>query len=414
MPSRPVYLFDDGEKGVRPLTDLRASFEVRVGPFTLIERFLDEALAPAGFFLWGVLVPGPMAGLVRERHGITVNELRSGGVREPVLLLNGRCAAPDWERLASLTPGSAMVEPETGGLVAACVEEALATRVLADGAGSLRVEPSEGPALMSRPWHARRFRDRALEQGLDAAVRTGRFESVGWTEGRTVLGTALAHAAAKIYPGVIIDAEAGPVVIDEGAVIRPGAVLVGPCYVGPHSTVLERATIRPNTVIGPWCKVNGEVSGTVFQGFANKAHEGFLGDSWVGEWVNLGAGTTNSNLLNTYGEVIARGLPDGPNERTGEQFLGAIIGDHVKTAICTRIMTGAVVHTGAMLAGSAPVSGPVGAFSWRTDEGVRGYRLSKFVEVARAAMARRGMGPSAEYLAVLQRLHGSMEPRATP
>jgi UDP-N-acetylglucosamine diphosphorylase/glucosamine-1-phosphate N-acetyltransferase len=405
MPSRPVYLFDDGERGIRPLTGLRASFEVRIGPFTLIERLLDEALAPAGFFLWGAFVPGPMAALVRERHGIAVNALRSGGVREPVLLLNGRCAAPDWGRLASLTPGSALVEPESGGLVAACVEEAMATRVLAEGAAALRVEPTAGASLMTRPWHARRFRDGALREGLDAAARTGRFQSVASTQGRTALGAAMAHPGARIHPGVIIDAESGPVVIDDGAVLRPGAVLVGPCYVGPHSTVLERATIRPHTVIGPWCKVNGEVSGTVFQGFANKAHDGFLGDSWVGEWVNLGAGTTNSNLLNTYGEVIARATPGGANERTGEQFLGAVIGDHVKAAICTRINTGAVIHTGAMVATTAPALGCVSPFSWCVDEGMRRYRLDKFVEVARAAMARRGIAPSAEYLAAIARLH---------
>jgi bifunctional N-acetylglucosamine-1-phosphate-uridyltransferase/glucosamine-1-phosphate-acetyltransferase GlmU-like protein len=168
--------------------------------------------------------------------------------------------------------------------------------------------------------------------------------------------------------------------------------------------VLERATIRPNTVIGPYCKVAGEVSGVIFQGFSNKAHDGFLGDSWLGEWVNLGAGTTNSNLLNTYGEVIALGSPGGSYERTGEQFLGAIIGDHVKTAICTRIMTGAVIHTGAMLAQTAAVTGCVGPFAWCTDEGVKQYRPAKFIEVAKAAMARRGVVPSAGYLSTVSEL----------
>ena len=89
--------------------------------------------------------------------------------------------------------------------------------------------------------------------------------------------------------------------------------------------------------------------------------------------------------------------PDAPNEYTGEQFLGAILGDHVKTAICTRIMTGAIVHTGSMLAQTAAVTGCVPAFSWCTDEGVKAFRMSKFVEVAKAMMARRGMKPSAAY-----------------
>ena len=187
---------------------------------------------------------------------------------------------------------------------------------------------------------------------------------------------------------------------------RAGAVIVGPAYVGPHATVMDRAVIRGQTVIGPYCKVAGEVSGTVFQGYSNKAHDGYLGDSWVGEWVNLGAGTTNSNLLNTYGEVVARATPDGPNERTGEQFFGAVIGDHAKTAICTRIMTGAVIHTGAMIATTAAASGCIGRFAWCTDEGVRAYRMGKFVEVARAMMGRRGVTPSGGYVGRLEELAG--------
>jgi UDP-N-acetylglucosamine diphosphorylase/glucosamine-1-phosphate N-acetyltransferase len=206
---------------------------------------------------------------------------------------------------------------------------------------------------------------------------------------------------------VVLDSEQGPIHIAEHATVRPGAILIGPCYVGPHATVLERATIRGGTAIGPWCKVNGEVSGTIFQGFANKAHDGYLGDAYVGEWVNLGAGTTVSNLLNTYGEVITKATPGSPNERTGESFLGPVIGDHVKTAICTRIMTGAVLHTGSMFATTAAVCGCVPGFTWATDEGQRSYRLDKFLEVARSAMSRRKVEASEAYVAALTALHGA-------
>jgi UDP-N-acetylglucosamine diphosphorylase/glucosamine-1-phosphate N-acetyltransferase len=395
MPTRPVYLFDDGQESIRPLTGLRASFEVRIGPYSLLERFLREDLAPEGFFIWGVHVPPPLAGLVRERHGVLVNALRSAGTTEPVIVLNGRWAVPDWGRLAILEPGGVLMEH--GELVAACVEESRLTRTLGGDLSGLREQRTEFPALLRRPWDARAMRDAALSQGLDAAARSRRFQDVGWAEGRIVLGRAMASPSAKVMPGSIIDAQAGPVIIEEEAVIRPRAVLIGPCFIGPHSTVLEGATIRAGTVLGPWCKVNGEVSGTTFQGFSNKAHEGFIGDSWIGEWVNLGAGTTTSNLLNTYGEVFARARHDGPNERTGQQFLGSIIGDHVKTAIGTRLMTGAVIHTGAMLAAPGPVSGCVRPFAWCTEEGVRRYRRDKFMEVARAAMARRGVALEGAY-----------------
>ena len=96
------------------------------------------------------------------------------------------------------------------------------------------------------------------------------------------------------------------IVIADHAVIRPGATIIGPAYIGEHATVLERALIKAHTAVGPWCKVSGEVGGSIFQAYSNKGHEGHLGDSYVGEWVNLGAATTNSNLLNTYSEVVAK------------------------------------------------------------------------------------------------------------
>jgi UDP-N-acetylglucosamine diphosphorylase/glucosamine-1-phosphate N-acetyltransferase len=209
---------------------------------------------------------------------------------------------------------------------------------------------------------------------------------------------------ALVYPGVTFDLEQGAVVVAEGATIRPGAIIHGPASIGAHSTVLDRALVKGFTAIGPYCKVAGEIGGTIIQGYSNKAHDGHLGDSWLGEWVNLGAGTTNSNLLNTYGEVFAKAAPDASNERTGLQFLGCILGDHVKTAICTRIMTGAIVGTGTMWAATAPVSGSIPAFSWVTDAGTKGYRFEKFMEVARAAMGRRKIDPSTDYARQLEDL----------
>jgi UDP-N-acetylglucosamine diphosphorylase/glucosamine-1-phosphate N-acetyltransferase len=263
--------------------------------------------------------------------------------------------------------------------------------------------------LMSRPWHVRSSRDECLRWDLKSFEG---HESQATPAGVTRFGEHHVHLArsAKVYPGVVIDSEGGPVVVDESAMVRPGAMLIGPVYVGPHSSVLERATLRPGTAVGPWCKVNGEIGGTIFQGYANKAHDGYLGDSWVGEWANLGAGTTNSNLLNTYGEVISRAEPEGRNERTGEQFLGATIGDHVKTAICTRIMTGAVLSTGGMFASSAPVSGCTVRFAWVTDAGSRTYRPDKFLEVMVAAMARRKVTPSDAYVNAVMELQGPAAP----
>jgi bifunctional N-acetylglucosamine-1-phosphate-uridyltransferase/glucosamine-1-phosphate-acetyltransferase GlmU-like protein len=182
-------------------------------------------------------------------------------------------------------------------------------------------------------------------------------------------------------------------------------VLCGPCSIGPGSTVLDRALLKAHTVIGPMCKVAGEVGATIFQGYANKAHDGHLGDSWVGKWVNLGAGTINSNLLNTYGEITSRAEPDGPRHHTGLTFFGTIFGDHVKTAINTRIMTGAVIGTGAMIATTAAPPTIVRRFAWLTDDGEKTYRFNKFVEVMEAMMMRRGVEPNEAYMSALKELY---------
>ncbi len=395
--------FDDGKGQLAPLTDLRASFDVRTGAMTTLERFaavFDGTWA-------GLIVPESLAAVVGEQHpGTAINRVQGP---EPVLLVNGRCPLPEaaW---AGLAVGNAVVEAESGDVVAARVAPERAIGVSGGDLQSLGVAKVAGRALMSRSWHVKTFRDRAIRVDLDLLTREARPRTI---PGVTALGAfpVSIHGSARVSPTVVLDAEAGPIVIDEDAVVRPGAIIVGPAYVGVHSTVLERALLKGGTAIGPQCKVAGEVAGTIFQGFANKAHDGHLGDSWVGQWANLGAGTTNSNLLNTYDQVIARATPDGPNERTGEQFLGAIIGDHVKFAICSRIMTGSVLHTGCMFAQTAAISGCVGAFTWGTDAGARRYRLDKFVEVMRMVMGRRKVVAGEAYLERLEQLHASTENR---
>jgi UDP-N-acetylglucosamine diphosphorylase/glucosamine-1-phosphate N-acetyltransferase len=405
---RPVIIFDDGRGLLSPLTDLRASFDVRTGALTLLER-VRPSLTPAASALF---VPEALAALTRERHGsgpdaLAVNTMPTAS--GPVLVINGRCVLPD--AAGSLALDQALVEEGTGDLVAARVGLREVARVLGGGPSALaglHVMKPPGRMLLSRPWHVRAFRDAAIRH--DLAMLTLHAPSPPALPGVTVIGEGplAIDPSARVYPGAMLDLERGPIAIGEHAGVRPGAIVCGPAWIGPHTTVLDHALVKPSTAIGPWCKVAGEVGGTIFQGFANKAHDGHLGDSWIGEWVNLGAGTTNSNLLNTYGEVVARPLgPDGqpgPNERTGEQFLGAVVGDHVKTAIGTRIMTGAIVGTGTMWAASAPLAGTVPAFSWVTDAGRRPFRFDKFVDVARASMARRSVVPSDEYLRRLRDL----------
>lgn len=387
----PLVLFDDNHPRLSPLTDLRASFDIRTGALTTLERLaraLDEHPV-------ALLVPEHLAAITRERHITPVNTLPPDLSAE-ILIVNGRCPLLD-ELLSTLGVGQSIVEAGSGDLVAACIDAAdlpafLASRKLP----TCETITVAAPALLSRPWHVRTFRDKAIRFDLELLQDS---PSQDLPPGALAIGDhpLIVDPHALVYPGVTFDLEHGPIVIAEEATIRPGAIIQGPAYLGPHSTVLDRTLIKGFTAIGQHCKVAGEVGGTIIQGFSNKAHDGHLGDSWLGEWVNLGAGTTNSNLLNTYGEVIAKSAPDASNERTGLQFLGCILGDHVKTAICTRIMTGAIVGTGTMWAATAPLAGCIPSFKWATDSGNKPYRFDKFMEVARAAMARRKIEPSGAY-----------------
>lgn len=398
---RRAIIFDDGRGLLAPLTDTRPAFDIRTGAMTTLER-LRLGL---GLDVVALLTPPGLAPLTAEMHpGTPVNSLE--GIDGDVLLLSGRCPLP-YKEIASLQPGEALTEGGSGDLVAMATTAASVPKLFAGEPVPSRHIQFAAPALLSRPWHVRTFRDSSLHADLAILTASGDAGPSPALEHATVIvgGALRVHPTAKIYPGVILDCENGPIVIDEGVTLRPACTLIGPVYVGPHSTVLDRAVIRGHTAIGPWCKVAGEVAGTIFQGYSNKGHEGYLGDSWVGEWSNFGAGTTNSNLLNTYGEVISRATPGGSNERTGQQFLGCIVGDHVKFAICTRIMTGSVVHTGTMWAAGKAVSGSVAPYSWVTDEGTKPFRLDKFTEIARTVMGRRKVVPSGAYVARLGELH---------
>jgi UDP-N-acetylglucosamine diphosphorylase/glucosamine-1-phosphate N-acetyltransferase len=395
--SSRIIIFDDDYGRLGPMTDLRASFEVRTGMFTTAGRIC--AAHPKS--LAGYWTPERLTAVVAARADAPVNDLPD---EETLLCVNGRWGVPD-DRL-NLREGEALIEESSSHVIAAHMRRADAEYFLNTGELSERVKVrhTSDRLLYRYPWDVIALMKETIPHDV-AAVRLTHAAPPGRVE--TIMGDGAVeiHDTAEIGPHVVFDVQQGPIVIHEHAVIRPHAVLCGPCSIGRGSTVLDHALIKAHTVIGPGCKIAGEVGATIFQGFANKAHDGHLGDSWVGKWVNLGAGTTNSNLLNTYGEVTMRIEPNGRRHRTGLTFLGSIIGDHVKTAIGTRLMTGTVLGTGAMIASTAAPPATVRRFAWITDDGERVFRYDKFLEVVQAVMARRDKTPDDAYLAAVRALY---------
>jgi UDP-N-acetylglucosamine diphosphorylase/glucosamine-1-phosphate N-acetyltransferase len=204
-----------------------------------------------------------------------------------------------------------------------------------------------------------------------------------------------------IGPFVVLDAREGPIVLDEAVRIEPHSLLRGPLYVGRASAVLGGEVGRGSS-IGARCKVRGEVEQTVFQGFCNKAHDGFIGHSFVGEWANLGASTVTSDLKNTYGPVRV----DGHEGRidTGLLKVGAFLGDHVRTGIGTRLTTGARIGAGSHLFGVAVSPAWLPDFSWHDGASRVRVRLDAFLSTAETAMRRRDQAPTEGERALWTRL----------
>jgi UDP-N-acetylglucosamine diphosphorylase/glucosamine-1-phosphate N-acetyltransferase len=265
-------------------------------------------------------------------------------------------------------------------------------------ADDLRWRPSEwkeslpcvdaGGSVVERPWDLVEANGAALEQDYRHWRRAGEARGAA---GLTVVGPPerfLADPSARVEPLVLIDTTNGPVLLDRGAVVQAFSRLEGPCYVGPD-TQLHAARVR-DASFGPQCRIGGEVESSVVQGHSNKAHEGFLGHSYLGEWVNFGAGTQTSDLRTDYGPVS---VPlHGRRVDTGRMKVGAFVGDHVKTSMGVLFNTGSAVGpfsllltSGGLLPKAVPPFGQYahGRIEERSD-------LREMFATASTVMARRG------------------------
>ncbi|MBE0570874.1 MAG: GlmU family protein [Ignavibacteriaceae bacterium] len=191
----------------------------------------------------------------------------------------------------------------------------------------------------------------------------------------------------ELKPGVVLEASTGPIFIEKNVTIFPNAVIQGPFYVGESSKIKSCATIYPNVSIGKVCKVGGEVEDTIIHPYTNKQHSGFLGHSYLGSWINLGADTNNSDLQNNYGTIKVQ--VNGRHIDSGKQFVGLMMGDHSKTAINTMFNTGTVVGFSSNVYGAGFPPKYIASYGWGGSESMKEYKLVKAVETASAVFSRR-------------------------
>lgn len=195
-------------------------------------------------------------------------------------------------------------------------------------------------------------------------------------------------ANVAVGAGAVLDASRGPVVIDRGVQIGPGAVLQGPCYIGAFSIVSPLSVVGAGTSVGSMCHVGGNVDHSIICNCVDKPHEGYVGHSYVGEWVNLGSGTTTANVKTTYGDIaIQQGASH--TSKSGRWSMGSVIGDHTKTSIGTRLPPGCYIGFCTMLTGSGLAPKFVPSFSYWSDKGLEPLHVEKAIEVARRVFSRR-------------------------
>lgn len=274
-----------------------------------------------------------------------------------------------------------------------------AERILADGAApGARIVSSADlrPAALFERLGAQLMEDAAAFAAPPYARYAGGV-------GVHVTGEVWAHPESRIGPGVVLEADEGPIIVDAGARLGGYTFVRGPAYIGPGAHI-DGARLTGPVVIGRACRIGGEVDTSVVGDFSNKHHEGFLGHSLVGRWVNLGALTTTSDLKNNYGAVRLR-APDARGAlceiATGRIKFGAIVSDCVKTAIGSQLNTGSILDAGANLFGAKPTPPYMKPFSWGPD-GV--YRLDRFLADCATIFARRGQTPDDAFCARARRL----------
>ena len=233
------------------------------------------------------------------------------------------------------------------------------------------------------------FSDNGREIEADFKLLTKARISQKISDTNTVIGKHIfVEKGAKISCS-ILNAENGPIYIGKNTEIMEGAIIRGPFAMGENAVLKMGAKIYGPTTLGPHCKVGGEVNNSVFFGYSSKAHDGFLGNSVIGEWCNLGADTNNSNLKNNYAEVKLWNYEMERFKKTGLQFCGLIMADHSKCGINTMFNTGTVIGVSANIFGSGFPRNFVPSFSWGGASGFQVYKLPKVFEVASKVFERR-------------------------
>ena len=384
----------DQRVNLQPLALTNATFDLMLGSCTILER-IERSLGRKAESLF---VPQYLADVVRERHpGVAVNE----PVDSPTIVVNSLLAPNTELHKEILKDGLAKdtvhVDSE-GNPVFAKLEQFDTTGFAKLKQRKPLRKSISDHALIKFPWELVSYNSQTIIQ--DFADTKPSLTTLKRVETR---GNKISVSdSVDLERNVTLDSRAGPIIVSDEAEIQSYSRLEGPCYVGKKSKI-KSALLREGTTIGEECRVSGEIEESIISSYTNKNHEGFIGHSFIGSWVNLGAITTNSDLKNTYGTIkvkIGRGTVD-----TGSIKVGCFMGDMCKTSIGTMMFSGKSLGVSSQLFGTVTENVPSFTFYAKSlGAESKEFELESAVETQKRMMQRRDVQASPAYLSMIKKV----------
>ncbi len=365
-----IVVFDDPviRMDLLPFTFTRPIASIRVGILTIKEKWEKFFAQPVSCLTQNYL---------QEKFPLTVAKEN--------LLING-AVCPDenlYKTIQQLKKGERLIK---GTLtVAARTED-----VHSFTNSSIKPnEYSESITVMDQVWKIFRHNGDQIRSDFELLTRGRKSNPIIDPHTKTYSPENIFIEDGAVMRAAVLNAATGPIYIGRNAQIHEGALIRGPFAIGEESIMNMGAKVRGDTTIGPYCKVGGEISNAVIFGFSNKAHDGFLGSSVIGEWCNLGADTNTSNLKNNYDSVKLWNYPKRSFQSTGLMFCGLMMGDHSKCGINTMFNTGTVTGVSSNIFGAGYPRNFIPSFAWGGGAGFTTFQLNKVYETASKAMERR-------------------------
>jgi UDP-N-acetylglucosamine diphosphorylase/glucosamine-1-phosphate N-acetyltransferase len=410
---RNVVLFEDTASEIElfPLNVLRPSWEIRCGMGCLRE-WLQELAGSRAVCL------RPRAQLDAISAQLAGQNNHSAVLNRETVFINGRLLGLWSSDGNSNAPTPTIIRDSKGRPLVAVLKGTQAqelSKLPGTEIADLLVQQVEAVSQENKNWTVKSAEyawdfminnSILLERQLQAGVADGEIAGAHALRehviGTEVIGKHPVYLSkdVKLWPMSIIGTEEAPIWIGEGTEIEPHCFLKGPLYIGARCRIKAGTRLYGGSSFGPECRLAGEISQSVFQGYVNKQHEGFIGNSVIGKWVNLGAGTNCSNLRNDYDFVQLK--VGGESIDSGSRFVGLICGDHVKTGINTMFNTGTIVGVGANVYGAGFPTRMIRSYSWGGARGFRNVPFERTLQAARIAAERRGQVISKEEESLLR------------